>query len=460
MGRAHCLARRPDGRIRHREARVNEAVRPAPPPGATPLLPPGGTGAPPLIRPPSPDQLDRMLRVVPSFAWVALTVLGLTLLATLVWSMISHAPLKVAGDGILLSPGGVADVVTPTQGYLVRLLVAPGDEVKAGQPVAVLDQPELQTKLDLKRLELEKLKDQKERIAAFHASEGAARAALIGERTSGLTARIANLRQLEATTAALLETQGALLERGLITRERVLSIRAQLQQTQTNRLEAENALTQIDTDEQLAATRAHREVLDIEMRVAAAERDLAAMQMEFARHTRVTAPLDGTVVEQAANTGELISAGSPILRMLPSEGSGTEQLVNLVYVGKGEGKRIKPGMAAQIIPATVRVQRDGFIRGHVTSVSAIPVSREAMLRVLKNSTLVEQLTRNGAPVAVTIALEKDPSTPSGYAWSSSRGPSTSIANGTLTATEVVVGDIPILALVIPNSEFLLTRLGL
>ncbi len=40
-------------------------------------------------------------------------------------------------------------------------------------------------------------------------------------------------------------------------------------------------------------------------------------------------------------------------------------MVNLVYVGKGEGKRIKPGMAAQIIPATVRVQRDGFIRGHV-----------------------------------------------------------------------------------------------
>lgn len=401
-----------------------------------------------------------MLRVMPSFAWVALSALCATLLATLAWSMVSQAPLKVAGEGILLSPGGVADVVTPTQGYLVRLLVTQGDEVKAGQPVALLDQPELQTKLDVKRLELEKLRDQKERIAAFHASEGAARAALIGERSAGLKARVTNLRQLEATTSALLETQEALLERGLITRERVLGIRAQLQQTQTNRLDAENALTQIETDEQLAATRAHREVLDIEMRVAAAERDLAAMQMEFARHTRVTAPLDGTVVEQAANTGELIAAGSPILRMLPSEGHAADQLVNLVYVGRGEGKRIKPGMAAQIIPATVRVQRDGFIRGRVTSVSAIPVSREAMLRVLKNSTLVEQLTRNGAPVAVTIALEKDPSTPSGYAWSSSRGPSTAIANGTLTATDVVVGDIPILALVIPNSEFLLTRLGL
>lgn len=401
-----------------------------------------------------------MLRVVPSFAWVALSVLTLVLGAALAWSMVSQAPVKVSGEGILLSPGGVADVVTSTNGYLTRLLVAPGDVVKAGQPVAELEQPELQMKLDLKRLELDKLKDQRSRILAFLASEETARAGLIEERTSGLQARIANLRQLEATTAALLTTQEALLERGLITRERVLALRAQLQQTQTNRLEAENALTQTATDEQLQATRSHREALESEMRVAAAERDLAALELELARTTRVTAPLDGTVVEQAANTGELIAAGSAILRMLPRESDGADQLVNLVYVGRGEGKRITAGMEAQIIPATVRVQRDGFIRGRVINVSAIPASREAMMRVLKNSTLVEQLSRNGAPVAVTIALEKDPGTPSGYKWSSGQGPAAAIAPGTLTASQVIVGDIPIIALLIPNSEFVLTQLGL
>lgn len=445
-----------------REPAPMPSVQPAPAPASPPssLLGAGRPGGSGLVRPPSPDQLDRMLRVVPSFAWVALSVLMLALGAALVWSMVSQAPVKVAGEGILLSPGGVADVVTPTRGYLTRLLVAPGDVVTAGQPVAELDQPELEMKLDLKRLERDKLEDQRTRILAFLASEETARAALIEERTSGLKARIANLRQLEATTTALLTTQEQLLDRGLITRERVLSLRAQLQQTQTSRLDAENALTQTSTDEQLQATRSHREALEIEMRVAAAERDLAAMQVELARNTRVTAPLDGTVVEQASNTGELISAGSPILRMLPGKANAGDELVNIVYVGRGEGKRIRPGMAAQIIPATVRVQRDGFIQGRVSDVSAIPVSREAMMRVLKNSTLVEQLSRNGAPVAVTIALEKDAATPSGYKWSSGQGPATSMAPGTLTGSQVIVGDIPILALMIPNSEFLLTRLGL
>lgn len=433
-----------------------------------PPSPPSVTASPlaaleparPLARPPSPDQLDRMLRVVPSFAWIALTALGLALAAAIAWSMISNAPLKVAGDGILLSPGGVADIITPSQGYLARLLVAPGDVVKVGQPVAVLEQPDLEAQIGLKRLELEKLQDQKIRITSFLASERAARDLLIRERDAGLKGRIQSLRLLEATTTDLLASQEALLTRGLITRERVLSTRSQLHQTQADRLQAETTLTQIATDEQLQATRSHREGLDIDMRIAAADRDLSALLADLARKTRVNAPQDGTVVEQAANVGELIRAGSPILRMLPSGTDETASLVNLVYVARGEGKRIQPGMPAQIVPATVRVQRDGFIRGTVTSVSAIPASREGMLRLLKNSTLVDQLTREGAPVAVTIALEVDPATPTGYAWSSGQGPSTPIANGTLTTAQVIVGDIPILALVIPQSEYLLTRLGL
>ncbi|TCK23479.1 HlyD family secretion protein [Ancylobacter aquaticus] len=401
-----------------------------------------------------------MLRVVPSFAWVALAGLGIALVAAVAWSILSNAPLKVSGDGILLSPGGVADITTPSQGYLARLLVAPGDVVKAGQPVAVLDQPDLQSQLELKRLELEKLEDQKTRVSAFLSNEQKARDLLIKDREAGLRERIQSLRKLEATTSELLASQEALLERGLIVRERVLATRGQLHQTQADRLESESTLTQIATDEQLQTTRSHREGLEIDMRIAAADRDLSAMLVDFARKTRVTAPMDGVVVEQAANTGELIGAGSPILRMLPSGADETASLVNLVYVGRGEGKRIQPGMPAQIVPTTVRVQRDGFIRGTVTSVSAIPASREGMLRVLKNSTLVDQLTREGAPVAVTIALEVDPTTPTGYAWSSGKGPATPIAGGTMTTAQVVVGEIPIIALVIPSSEYLLTRLGL
>lgn len=414
----------------------------------------------PLARPPSPDQLDRMLVVVPSRAWTALALLGAGLAAGLVWSIFWSAPVKVSGEGILLSPGGVADIVSPAQGTLARLLVAAGERVSAGQPVAVLEQPDLGAQIASRRLEREKLEDQKLRVAAFLSSEQAARDVLVRDRDASLKSRVRSLGELETTTRELLAAQEGLLEKGLLTRDRMLATRSQLQQIQADLAEAETTLTQIATDEQLQATRAHREILDIDMKIAAVDRDIEALTADLGRKSSVVAAMDGMVVEQAANPGELIAAGAPVLRILPREADGGATLVDLVYVTRGEGKKMRPGMAAQVIPSTVRVQRDGFIRGRVVSVSAIPASRESMLRVLKNSTLVDQLTRDGAPVAVSIALERDPTTPSGFAWSSGQGPATPIPNGTMSTTEVVVGDIPILALVVPSIEFLLKRLGL
>jgi HlyD family secretion protein len=48
-----------------------------------------------------------------------------------------------------------------------------------------------------------------------------------------------------------------------------------------------------------------------------------------------------------------------------------------------------------------------------------------------------------------VDLERDPSTPSGYKWSSSRGPDLRINGGTLTQADVQVRDLPLLSLIIP-----------
>ena len=44
----------------------------------------------------------------------------------------------------------------------------------------------------------------------------------------------------------------------------------------------------------------------------------------------------------------------------------------------------------------------------------------------------------GPPIQVNVALHPDPATPTGYRWSSSRGPSLKISSGTLAAGNVVV----------------------
>ena len=56
------------------------------------------------------EELDRMLRVTPSTAWPILVMLMAAVAVALVWSVVSHAPQRSEGNGILLTPLGVADI--------------------------------------------------------------------------------------------------------------------------------------------------------------------------------------------------------------------------------------------------------------------------------------------------------------------------------------------------------------
>jgi HlyD family secretion protein len=73
-----------------------------------------------------------------------------------------------------------------------------------------------------------------------------------------------------------------------------------------------------------------------------------------------------------------------------------------------------------------------------------------MTRLLGNETLVTKLMEEGPPIQVNIALSRDASTPTGYRWTSSRGPSLRISSGTLAGGDVVVQEDRPIALVIPT----------
>ena len=77
-------------------------------------------------------------------------------------------------------------------------------------------------------------------------------------------------------------------------------------------------------------------------------------------------------------------------------------------------------------------------------------------RALKNKQLVQTLSNNAAPIEVAVELERDAATPSGYKWSSSRGPDLKLNDGTLTRADIEVRDMPLLSLVIPPLRQVLT----
>ncbi len=90
----------------------------------------------------SPAQLDQLVRVTHPLGWLALVALGLVLLAAILWGIWGSLPIQVAGQGILLSAGGMHDVIAPVGGQVTELGVGAGDVIQAGQVVARIAQPD------------------------------------------------------------------------------------------------------------------------------------------------------------------------------------------------------------------------------------------------------------------------------------------------------------------------------
>ena len=128
---------------------------------------------------------------------------------------------------------------------------------------------------------------------------------------------------------------------------------------------------------------------------------------------------------------------------------GDEPLQAFVFVPGEQGKQLKKGMKVQVLPSTVKAEEFGYIQGEVTSVSKFPVTEDEMFLLLENQSLVDALRTRDAQHRVDIKLLRDPSTPSGFRWSSSQGPPFTITRGTLCTATFVLGEERPMNLVLP-----------
>lgn len=155
---------------------------------------------------------------------------------------------------------------------------------------------------------------------------------------------------------------------------------------------------------------------------------------------------DGTATEVLVEEGMVVDRGTQVAVIE----RGDEPLQAIMYVPIDDGKRIKEGMRAHISPSTVASEEFGYMRGTVLRVSNFPPSEGHMMLLLENQNLVDSLRGDGDQLEVIVELERDPSAPSGFAWSSPRGPPAEIANGTPATAQFVLGEQRPADLVLPS----------
>ena len=89
-----------------------------------------------------PEELDIAPRLVEPRAWIATGVLGIALVAAVVWSFVADVPRTVSARGLLSPSSGTLAVQSPAAGVVTGLAVHLGDVVTRDEQVATVLEPD------------------------------------------------------------------------------------------------------------------------------------------------------------------------------------------------------------------------------------------------------------------------------------------------------------------------------
>ncbi len=394
----------------------------------------------------SPEQLDQLMQVTNPQGWLALAGLAALLVAGLLWGIFGAVPTEAAGEGILLRKGGVSDLVSAGAGQVEEVLVSVGDVIEKGQVVAKIHQELLLRQINDSRAKEADLRTEYQAMLRSAEEQKRLRQRDLAQQRSNLERTIATLAKNVSLLEQRVVAEKKLLDDGLITHQAYLETEQQLNTSrdqlassrlELNGLELKDLEAQQQLDQQLETRQNAIRDLEIQIREDRAK---------LAENVSVVSPFSGRVLELLVVRGDVVNPGTPILSVEVL----SEELQVVLFVPAGEGKRIRPGLPARISPTTVKREEYGYMLGRVTWTSAFPATARGMTRLIGNEALVTKLLKEGPPIQVNVALTRDPRTPTGYRWSSSRGPNLKISSGTLATGSIVVKEDRPVSLVIPT----------
>ncbi len=319
------------------------------------------------------DQLDQAMTVIKPSNIFALIAIAVIVLAGVIWGFTGSIPDTVDGNGVLMNIDNLVSVKNANQGVVKNIFVTYGEFVRAGQVIARIEKQDLLDQIKMNEKKLEGYLRMKEFILSAN-KNGNSKQAVWKD----------------------------LYDRGLITEQEYINSRQ----------------TEINIDQQLNDTR----------------QQLVVLNENYESQTQLVATATGYIKEVPVRRGDYVQPGSTIAVI--DSGGEYATLGALVYFPAQSGKKIRSGMKINIIPTTVKQEEYGFIQGIVTNVSDFPVSDAYLLSSLQNTTLASTFHQINNPIEVQVSLVPDPSTYSGYKWSSSKGPNQKIGSGFICSAKV------------------------
>ncbi len=357
----------------------------------------------------SPEQLDTLMRITSPMGWVALLAMGALIVAAIVWSLVGTLSVRVDGQGILLRGENVQALEVPGAGTLASIDVARGGIVVPNQVVAHLSLPDVESHLATARAQLADMQKEDK-------SQGAGMSAL----QDNLRAQIGRLEHQRALKKAL-------VDKGLVTAGSLLAIDQQISNIQSSLLQSQMGRGQ-------SSSRVEDKRLEVK-----------ELESKLQNDTVVHASFGGRVVALLAGPGQQLRPGDKLMTLEAAKAP-----VRFVgFIPLTEGKKVVPGMEARISPSNVKAEEFGFMLGHIQTVSDFASTPEELQRTFNNEQLAQKFAES-SPFQVVVTPELDAHSPSGFRWTSSKGPPLAIGSGTFCTLQVIVEQRKPISYVIPT----------
>lgn len=343
---------------------------------------------------------DAILRVAPPFRVAVTLLLSSLVFAFVALAFVCDIDVTARGRGVLRVRGGVHLVSAQVPGIVTEVAARSGDEVHAGDVIALLDSATVRAKLleaterlAVSRATLARVEGHRKALYAERLARLKDQSDLLAERAKSGATSVASAEK-RASTFDNLSKAGlaSTLDVGQAAEEHEQAVRAELstrQELATVRSQLAGVEVELDTD--LWKARAA-------VREAAAERDSAALALD---QLKIVAPRDGRMEAVLVRVGDTLSAGAAVGKLVPADA----QLEVISFIPERDRAFLEPGRHARMELEQLPVSEFGALSGSVRRIAT-----DIALVAEIHEALGEAAAAEGAFVRVELTLNDDDQT--------------------------------------------------
>lgn len=181
--------------------------------------------------------------------------------------------------------------------------------------------------------------------------------------------------------------------------------------------------------------------------IADQERQIANLETQIATQARVFSTDNGEMLDVEVNPSQFVTAGTRLGTIQVKQKQA--ETVGLLFLKPGDADRVQVGMPTEVTPDIEGRERYGGILATVTSISQEIIPPQAVTKLVGNQQLAEALTNNQPVVQMSVKLQHDPTTISGYKWTDGQGAPQRVPESATATARIVVEERSLVSYIVP-----------